>query len=486
VTARDPSGPPPPRGADPTAARPAPAPSPSPAVAFFTLGSRAEYRETFLLAYPVVLSLLSQTAMGLTDTLFMGRVSVEAQGGVGLGAILVWTCASFFSGTLTVVNTFVAQLAGAGEPRRTGAVLWNGVLLALLFSLLTPVVFLLAERLVLLFEPTPEVAPIAASYARIRLAGLPFVFFEFLLSSTLRGLGDTRTPMKISLGVVLANVPLAWWLIFGGLGVRPMGAAGAALATVIASAGGTVVLGALVLGPRARALYATWPPVRPDRRQLGDLARLGLPIGAGWALEMFIWLLFTGTISRIGKVPLAAHQIVLMVIHVSFMPGTALATAATTLVGQRLGARDKPGARRIAYATLRLAMAFMGLMGLVFLFFGGEISRFFNPTQGEVVAIATRLFVLAAAFQLFDALGMVSGGILRGAGDTRFPMMIGVLTSWLVFLPLIWILGIALHLGVFGAWTGAMIYIIVLGAILFAKVRLGHWEDRDLVVNLHS
>jgi MATE family multidrug resistance protein len=438
------------------------------------------YRRVLALAYPVVLSNLAATLMGLTDTLFMRWVSTEAQGGVGLGAILTWTCVSLFVGTLNVTNTFVAQHVGAGEHRACGAVVRHGLLLALAFAALLVAGLPLVGELVAVFGAPAGVAAVASGYAQIRVAGAPLQLVDAVLTSFLRGVGDTRTPMKVSLATVALNVPLNAWLIFGGLGVPALGAPGAAWATVASQLAGVAALGWLCWRRAIRERYAIGLGGGIRARQLGEMLRVGVPIGVGWALEMAIWLVFSAFISSLGKDPLAAHNIVLMVIHLSFMPGVALSVAATTLVGQHIGARDPDGAARAGYAALKLAIAFMAMMGLVFLLAGELIASAFNPDPA-VIAIAGRLFLLAAAFQIFDAMGMVSGGILRGAGDTRFPMLAAIACSWLLFLPLIWLLGQRSGWGVVGSWLGATIYIVVLGVALIARVAAGSWKRCSVI-----
>jgi MATE family multidrug resistance protein len=438
------------------------------------------YRRVIRLAYPVVLSSLAATLMGLTDTLFMGWVGTSEQGGVGLGGMLGWVFVSFFVGTLNVVNTYVAQQVGAGEDERCGEVVSHGLFLALGFTVLLELLAPQTGRVVAIFGAPAAVAAVATAYSRIRVAGAPFHLLEATLTSFLRGIGDTRTPMKVSLGVVLLNLPLNYWLIFGGLGVPALGPAGAAYATVAAQGCGVVAL-ALVCYRRVlreRFGIRLWRRLRA--RQLSSMLQVGAPIGVGWLLEMAIWLAFSAFISSLGKESLAAHNIVLQVIHVSFMPGLALSVAATTLVGQHLGARDPAGAARAGYAALKLGIAFMTLMGMVFLLGGGLIASAFNQDP-TVIAIARKLFLIAAAFQMFDAMGMVSGGILRGAGDTRWPMAISVGFSWLVFLPLIWLLGHRFGWGVTGSWVGATVYIIGLGLTLLARVASGRWRSYSVL-----
>lgn len=438
------------------------------------------YGRVIRLAYPVVLSSLAATLMGLTDTLFMGWVSTPAQGGVGLGGMMAWAFAAFFVGTLNVVNTFVAQHVGAGEEQRCGEVVSLGLVLVLAFSLLLELVAPAVGRVIGLFGAPAPVAGVAATYATIRVTAIPLQLLEATFTSFLRGIGDTRTPMKISLGMVLFNLPLNYWLIFGGLGVPALGPAGAAYATVAAQACGVLALALVCYARPMRQRYGMRLVRQLRARRLAALLKVGVPIGVGWFLEMAIWLAFSGFTSRLGPEPLAAHNIVLQVIHVSFMPGLALSVAATTLVGQHIGARDPEGAARAGYASLKLGIAFMTLMGVVFLLGGGLIARAFNPDPA-VIALARKLFWIAAAFQMFDAMGMVSTGILRGAGDTRWPMLISVGFSWLVFLPLIWLLGHRLGWGVIGSWLGATVYIVGLGLTLLARVGAGRWKGYSVL-----
>jgi MATE family, multidrug efflux pump len=439
-------------------------------------GHHGSYREVILLAYPVVFTTLAATLMSVVDTLFMGWVSTTAQGAVGLGGIMVWTFASFFIGTLTVINTFVAQYFGEGRERECGVIAWQGFLLAAIFSVLVVGLSPLMPLLVGVFGAPADVAQIAVAYAMIRLLGLPLDLVETNLSAFLRGIGDTKTPMYVSLATVVLNVPLNYWLVFGGLGVAAMGARGAAIATVAARGLGMLLLALLVVRPAMRRRYGTGFPGWGQivTRRIGALLKVGLPIGVGWLLEMATWLVFTGVVSGMGRVQLAAHNIVIQVLHLSFMPGVAISVAATTLVGQRLGAQDHPGARRSARASLVVCVGFMTCMGLIFLTQGGLIATAFNRDPA-VVTTARHLFALAAAFQLFDALNMVSGGVLRGAGDTRYPMFVAVGFAWLVFMPLVWLLGIHLDYGVEGTWIGATTYITGLGIVLFLRVRAGKW-----------
>lgn len=443
---------------------------------------RGDTREALLLAYPVVLSGLAQTVMGLVDMLFMGWVSTAAQAGLGLGNTLAWATTCFFVGTITVVNTAVAQRFGAGQLRRCGEAGWSGLWLAALAALFTLLVSTsLTPRLASVLGAPPEVAEIARSYATIRIAGMALGFFEIALQSFMRGIGDTRTPMKVAFGMMVLNVPLNYWLIFGGLGVPPLGPEGAAYATVLATAVGVGALFVVFWRRSWRERFGTGWRGRPDRADLVELLRVGLPIGAHWLLEMLTWTIFTMAVARFGTVPMAAHNVVLQIMHVSFMPGLGISIAATTLVGQALGAGRPALARRSAWICLRLGSGYMASMGLLFFFGGRTVASWFSADPA-VIATAEQLFVLAACFQFFDGAAMVSAGVLRGAALTRLPLLAMLSCAVGLLLPGFWLFGIHLDGGVLGAWGGATGYVVVLGVIMLWVVRQGSWLSRAQLI----
>lgn len=443
---------------------------------------RGDTREVLLLAYPVVLSGLAQTVMGLVDMLFMGWVSTAAQAGLGLGNTLSWATTCFFVGTITVVNTAVAQRFGAGQARRCGEAGWSGLWLAAMAGLFTLVVSVpLTPRLAGMLGAPVDVADIARRYATIRIAGMALSFFEVALQSFMRGIGDTRTPMKVAFGMMLLNVPLNYWLIFGGLGVPPLGPEGAAYATALATAAGVCALFVVYLRRSWRERFGTGWPGRLDRAELAELLRVGLPIGAHWLLEMLTWTIFTMAVARFGTVPMAAHNVVLQIMHVSFMPGLGISIAATTLVGQALGAERPALARRSAWIALRLGSGYMASMGLFFYFGGRAVAGWFSG-DAAVVQTAERLFVLAACFQFFDGAAMVAAGVLRGAALTRLPLVAMLCCAVGLLLPGFWLFGIHLDGGVLGAWGGATGYVVVLGVIMLWVVRQGSWLERAQIM----
>jgi MATE family multidrug resistance protein len=195
---------------------------------------------------------------------------------------------------------------------------------------------------------------------------------------------------------------------------------------------------------------------------------------------MGTWTIFTTIVARLGEVDAAAHQIAVTILHISFMPGYGVSIATTTLVGQYLGAGDKEAAKRSAYNSLRVVIAFMGTMGILFYVFRTQLIGLFNPDPA-VIAMGATLLIYAAIFQAFDGTGLVCAGILRGAGDTRWPSLVSIGVAWGVFVPLVYLMPVRLQLGVTGGWQAAAIWIGVLGLAMFGGVRRRKWADRKLV-----
>jgi MATE family multidrug resistance protein len=441
---------------------------------------KGSYKEVISLAYPAVLTMLSWTVMWTVDTIFVGRVGTAEQGAVGFAGTLVWVFACFVTGTIYAVQIFVAQHCGANQKDRCGEMLWQGIYMCLIFAVPMGILGLNADRIVGALKVSPEIAGFAATYFQIRILGVIFTFLFRAQEVFLQGTGDTKTPLKVSIMSNGLNVALDYLLIFGKFGFPEMGVGGAALATVIATAFQSAAYAYVIWGRADRKVYfrRSVSPLMPKR--FVRLLRVGSPQGIQWLLDMGTWTIFTTVVARMGEVEAAAHQIALTILHISFMPGYGVSIATTTLVGQYLGAGDKEAARRSAYNSLRVVIAFMGSMGILFYLFRTQLIGLFNPDPA-VVAVGATLLVYAAIFQAFDGAGMVCSGTLRGAGDTRWPSVVSIAIAWGVFVPLVYLMPVRMELGVVGGWQAAAIWIGVLGIAMFGGVRRRKWADRELV-----
>jgi MATE family multidrug resistance protein len=433
-------------------------------------------REVALLAYPIVLTQMSQTLMHLVDSIFVGRLGAAQLGALGFAGIWLWTVMSIFSGTATGVQTFVSQAHGAGDEKSCGAWAWQGLYAVVPAAALALFAFAaLAEPLWRLVGTSPEIREHAVAYAHMRPLGLTGLAVWIALSSFFRGLGDTRTPLAATLVANATNAVLAWALVFGKLGLPAWGVAGAGLATSIAEWVGVVVLFAAFLRRRTRDAYAT-RPVRPNPRAIRRFLRTGAPVGGQWVLDMSAFAIFTTLVAHMGNASMAATQAMISLLSLSFMQAIGLGLAATTLVGRYKGGADLASAVRSYHSALKLALALGTGIAALFLLAPEALMAMYT-TDAEVLRLGPPLLALAAAFQLFDAVQIVAQGALRGAGDTRWPFLVQTGLAWFVRLPLVWLFAYTLGAGVVGAWYAEFAFIVSLALALLWRFRSRAWED---------
>jgi putative MATE family efflux protein len=419
-------------------------------------------------------SMLMQTLTSALESAFLGRFGTVEQGAAGLGAALLWPILIACNCSGIGVQICVAQSMGAQRRPDCGVFTWQGVYLTGLAWLPMFVLGLYALPLVRLLAPSPELLEPTALYLRIELLGGLPALLNMTMIGFFRGIGDTRTPLVVVLVVECLSVLLASLLIFGVAGCPRLGIAGAALSTVISRTVGTVIYLGLFLHRGQREGFLAQLRLPFDRHACWHLMRVSWPIGAQGALEMGAWTLFTAFIARLGTADAAAHAIAMRVTSLAYMPGYGLCVAATTLVGQYLGAHNRAAARRCMVSCLVLVIGLMGTLGLGFFLGRYPLVRLFTQDEA-VIALGVRVLLWVALLQVFDGINLIAMGVLRGAGDTRWPMLVGLLLNWGIFLP-----GAALVIfvwpgGVVAAWAAAVGTVVVLALMMLLRVLRGAW-----------
>ena len=432
------------------------------------------YREVVCLALPVVVSMLAQTLTSAVESAFLGRFGTVEQGAAGLGAALLWPILIACNCSGMGVQICVAQSMGAQRRPDCGAITWQGVYITGIAWLPMLVIGLYSLPLVRLMAPSPELVEPTALYLRIELLGGLPALLNMTMVGFFRGLGDTRTPLVVVLVVELLVVCLDVLLIFGVAGCPRLGIAGAALSTVIARTVGTVIYLGLFLRRGRRAGFLVQPRLPFDRHTCWHLVRVSWPIGVQGALEMGAWTLFTAFIARLGAVDAAAHAIAIRVTSLSYMAGYGLCIAATTLVGQYLGAHDRAAARRSMVSCLVLVSGLMGSLGLGFFFGRYPLVRIFTHDEA-VVALGVRVLLCVALLQVFDGINLIAMGVLRGAGNTRWPMLVGLLLNWGMFVPSAVLAIFVWPGGIVAGWAAALGTVVVLALMMLLRVLRGAW-----------
>jgi MATE family multidrug resistance protein len=440
-----------------------------------SLIERIDVRSVAHLAWPIMVSMLSYTLMGVVDTVFVGRLGTAQLAGVGLAIGVVHVTQAMGWGLMRGLKIAISQRVGAGELDAAGRLLWQGLWLAGLLGVSAAALGDLGMPVFQWMGGSPASMAHADHFTRIRLLGVPLMFAVMALSAHLHGRGETRTPMVATLLGNGVNILLDPVLIFGWLGLPAFGVSGAALATVIGMGASALYLLLQlrhVLWAADSGLSLSW---------LSEIWRVGAPLGVRGLLEVGSMMVFTAMLVQAGDAHLAAHVIVVRVISVSFLPGFALGEAASVLVGQAVGAQRPEQARQAWWVSVRLAIGVMSVMGLVFWLLPSALLSPFGATD-EVLVVGAQLLLIAAVFQLFDAVAMVGLSVLNGAGDTRFTMVVTIFSAWLIKLPLGYVLAVPLGLGAAGAWWGLTADIVFLAAATLWRLQGDRWLSQRVAV----
>lgn len=432
------------------------------------------YRETVFLAFPLVLSMLSQTIMTGVEAAFLGHYGTVEQGAAGLAGALLWPLFLLCNWSGIGVQICVAQSIGAQRRADCGAFTWQGIYVSLLAWLFLVAAGLSAPLIVGLSAPSPELVEPTVLYLRIELLGGLTALVNLTLVGFFRGIGDTKTPLVVTLGIELLGMLLDILLIFGVAGCPRLGIAGAAWATVSATSVGTMVYLYLFLRRGQREGLLTQPRMPFDRHACCRLIQMSWPIGAQGALELGAWTVFSALAARLGTVEAAAHAIAIRVIALGYMAGYGISVAATTLVGRYLGAQEPAAARRSMRSCLILALLLMGSMGVGFFVWRQPLVGLFTR-DSAVAPLAVQLVIIVALFQLCDSLSVIATGVLRGAGDTRWPMLAGLLVNWGLFVPSAALVMLSWQSGLLGGWAVALGSAVLLGLVLLGRVLRGGW-----------
>jgi multidrug resistance protein, MATE family len=449
--------------------------------------AHVDQRAVFALALPLMANSAVQIVLNLTDMWFMGRISTKALAAVGAVQWLILAAVLVLGGAGTAVQTLVAQHYGAGRFSRAGEAVWTAIWG---MACAAPVFVLVGAARHLILAPfgfDAEVERLAAAFWFPRVGG---AFVGAAVWATLgffNGIGRPRLTLWITLVTTLTNALLNQVFIFG-LG---WGIAGSAWATNCAQLIGLLFALTIFLRPYYRRVYHSHLTWHPHAARLMEQLRLGVPMGVLPAADLVGFALFQMMQTWLGTADGAATQMVMMLTSLSYLPGFGIASAATTLVGQSIGAGARDWAFTVGNRTILLAACYMGGIGVVIALTGPWLLPFFTGAHDAdslaAVALGMRLLWLAAAFQFFDGLNMGSSMCLRGAGDVKVPAALVLPMSLLFFAPLAHALTFGpgqgwVHFlpqfgyGAIGGWVAVIVYVMVLGTTLFLRWRSRAWQ----------
>ena len=433
------------------------------------LPRRRDLGEMLQLAVPAVVVQVGLMMMGVVDTIMVGHIDRVSLAAVAVGNVYVFGTLVWGMGLMMVLDPIVSQAIGAGDRVGIARGVQRGIVLSAALTVPLTLINLPGEWVLAQLHQSPEIIPIAAQFTRATLPGL-FAFLLFIVfRQTLQAM-ERMAPIVWTIVVAnLVNLALNWILIYGKFGLPALGAVGSGLATGLSRfvlAGGLLLLA----WPELKPTLVPWRRDAFDLAPLGRMLAVGFPIAVTMALEYGAFAMVGLMMGTLGVTQMAAHQVALNLASLTFMVPLGVAGAGAVLVGQAIGRGDPAGMRRAAGAALALGIGFMVSTAVLFVLIPTGLARIYS-TDVAVVVLAATLIPLAGLFQVFDGIQAVAVGILRGAGDTRWPMVINILGFWLVGVPIsIW-LGFYAGFGPIGLWWGFVAGLAAVALLLLWRVR---------------
>jgi MATE family multidrug resistance protein len=449
--------------------------------------AHVDQKAVLALALPLMANSAVQIVLNLTDMWFIGHISTQALAAVGTVQWLILAVVLVLGGVGSAVQTIVAQSQGARRYRRASQAVWTA-LWATLCAVPLFIAISMAGHLILApFGFDPNVEKLATAFWMPRISGAVFGSAVWALLGFFNGVSRPRVTMLITAITAAANIVFNEIFIFHlGLGV-----AGSGWATTVAQAGGLVLGLVIFLRPYYRRVYLSNLTWKPHAGRLLEQLRLGMPMGLLPAADLLGFSVFQMMQVRLGLVAGAATQMVMVLTSIAYMPGYGISQAGTTLVGQSIGAGDRPWALRVGTRVILLASVYMGSIGLLIALAGPWLLPFFTTARDAdtvaAIALGSKLLWLAAVYQFFDGLNLSSGLCLRGAGDALVPAALVLPVSLLLFVPLAHALTFApgqgwvnflpqFGWGAYGGWLAVVLYLMLLGSALFLRWRSGVWQ----------
>jgi multidrug resistance protein, MATE family len=440
-----------------------------------------ELNACLVLALPLAGAQLAQSATAFIDTVMMGWLGSQTLAAGGLGATLFNNLLTVGSGILTAVSPLVAEAFGASKPQQISRIVQQGLWLAAVLTV--PVVLLISQssHVLSLLGQEPGTAALATVYLKAIAWGyLPGYGFA-VLRNYVSGLSKPRPVTAIIVFGTLFNAIANYIFMFGKLGLPALGLAGIGYASALSLWGMFIALALYVSWQQPFRAHAIFPALlRVGWQGMGELLRVGIPIGTFAIVESGLFAVTTILIGQMGSELLAAHQIALQTVAITFMVPLGTSFATTIRVGQLYGQGEFQRARFAGYVGIGLGGVFMGLMALVMWVMPEPIVSLYldlsDPINQPVVSLAKQLLGVAAMFQLADGIQVCAVGALRGFKDTYIPMLIGIAAYWGVGLTSGYVLSRTLGLGAVGLWWGLALGLAVASLVLtwrFATLRLG-------------
>lgn len=437
-------------------------------------GWKSHFQETLALGLPLIGAQLAQHGIHVTDVVIIGRLGTNQLAAMVLAAQFYFTIFIFGSGFAAAVVPLAAHAFAQGDIQQVRRAVRMGLWVIIGFSAIAMPAILNAEAVLLFAGQDPHVARLAADYLQIAgwgvFPGLAFMVLRAFLSAV----GKAGFILYVTIIILAVNAFFAYGLVLGHFGMPALGMMGASIVALGVNILGTLLtiwyIMALPQLRRYEIFVRFW---RPDWKVFGEVFSLGLPISLTILAEVSLFTVASLLMGWIGTAELAAHGIALQCASIAFMIPLGLAQAATVRVGIAAGAGDREGLIRASWVVVAISVGASVIGGLLFAVFPAFFASLFldrsNEDAAAVLGIATTFVVVAGVFQLVDGLQAIGAGLLRGIKDTQIPMLLAIVSYWLIGFALAYVLAFPLGFGGIGVWLGFVFGLLAASILLLGR-----------------
>ena len=438
---------------------------------------KTEIKNTARLSIPIVVGQVGQMLMSIVDNAMVGKVGAQALAAASIANALFMLVMVVAIGISMAITPLTAIAYGAGDDKKCGAVLRQGLLMNMgfgaLFCILT---YFMAEGIRFMNQPVEIVNPAVIYMKVLGFSILPLMLFQSYRQFA-EGVSFLKPAMIITLLANLVNFIANWLFIYGNLGMPELGVTGAGIATISSRTFMAAALMAVILNSsKMKRFDPTLNYRKIDFSMIKKLLSIGIPAGCQYFFEVSAFSASAVMVGWMGTVALAAHQVALSLASISFMVALGISAAATIRVGNAVGKKDMAATRDAGFGAVILCAGFMALAGIIFILFNHVLPLLYIRDLA-VLELSASLLIIVAFFQISDGTQAVGIGILRGLTDMKIPTMITLAAYWVLGLPSGYILAFHFGLGIFGVWYGLLISLTASALLLtfrfHIRTRLG-------------
>ncbi|MGI5997686.1 MAG: MATE family efflux transporter [Lutispora sp.] len=439
-------------------------------------------KDVIKIAWPVLIELLLGSLFGMIDMMMLGRIKNQAVAAASVAAVGMTNQPLFIGLSLVQAlnvggTAMIARYYGAKQNERIEIVLKHVMLLSM--TMLTIPLSILGltftQQIMSLMGAQPDALQVGSNYFKVIMIGFIFQSLNMSVSAALRGIGETKTPMRINLKCNFLNVIGNALLIYGLLGFPELGVTGAGISTALSQVIACILLFRYIVKGKSIIKLNIGNKFKFDKNIMYNLVKIGLPASLEQMVLRTGILLFVRIVAGLGTVIYAAHQIALSILGLSFQPGQAFGIAASSLVGRSLGAKNHEKAEAYAKKTRKIGSLISTFMAIIFFFFGPQLVGLYS-TDPLIIDSASGALKIIALVQPFQSSQFILAGALRGAGDTFWPLVATSVGVLLIRVALAYIFVINMGFGLMGAWMAVFIDQLVRWVFVYIRFRTGKWK----------